>query len=339
MPKKATMLTSAQILFISTLFSLLLLGGYGGEGVEVSTMQNIAEGFKTRANGHVSLESETNLKSNQGDRETSNPKASNSSLQESSNKIHETTDFITILPIDNLSRSPRPTSPFSTSPPLSHSFVSKLPQNSPVAADGNPVSVSAPPNTTSAVTSEDFTWSSANDMKTPENTSLTGSILPSAPPTIPMNPTTTEPNGWLTTTGDPLGGLTPYQETTPQPTLKFTNNSKLFPNTSDPQEDNRNTGVVFGAILGAILGASLLSLVGYLLCGKRKTNSFSHRRLYDDRNEPVLRLDNAPEPYDVSFGNSSYYNSNVNDSSMPAGRENTRDGIPMDDIPPLRTSI
>ena len=50
--------------------------------------------------------------------------------------------------------------------------------------------------------------------------------------------------------------------------------------------ENRNTGVVFGAILGAILGASLLSLVGYLLCGKRKTDSFSHRRLYDDRNEP-----------------------------------------------------
>lgn len=231
------MLTSAQILFISTLFSLLLLGGYGGEGLEVNTTQNIAEDFKTRANGHSSLESETNLKSNQGDRETSNPKASNSSLQDSSNKTHETTDFITILPTDNFSRSPRPTSPFSTSPPLNHSFVSKLPQKSPIAADGNPVSVSAPPNTTSAVTSEDFPWSSANDiMKTPENTSLTGSILPSAPPTIPMNPTTTEPNGWLTTTGDPLGGLTPYQETTPQPTLKFTNNSKLFPNTSDPQE-------------------------------------------------------------------------------------------------------
>lgn len=50
--------------------------------------------------------------------------------------------------------------------------------------------------------------------------------------------------------------------------------------------ENRNTGVVFGAILGAILGASLLTLVGYLLCGKKKTSSFSHRRLYDDRNEP-----------------------------------------------------
>lgn len=53
----------------------------------------------------------------------------------------------------------------------------------------------------------------------------------------------------------------------------------------------------------------------------------------------VLRLDNTPEPYDVSFGNSSYHTPNVNDSSMPAGQENARDGIPMDDIPPLRTSI
>lgn len=53
----------------------------------------------------------------------------------------------------------------------------------------------------------------------------------------------------------------------------------------------------------------------------------------------VLRLDNAPEPYDVNFGNSSYYNSAVSDSSMPEGGESVHDGIPMDDIPPLRTSI
>lgn len=54
--------------------------------------------------------------------------------------------------------------------------------------------------------------------------------------------------------------------------------------------ENKNTGIVFGAILGAILGASLLSLVGYLLCGQRKTDSFSHRRLYDDRNEPGINF-------------------------------------------------
>lgn len=228
------MLTSAQILFISTLFNLLLLGSHGEEGLEVKTTQNIVEDLKTMANGHVSLESATDLKSNQENRETSNPRASNSSLQDSSNKTNGTTDSISNLPTD-FSRSPRPTSTFPTSPPLINSSVSKLPQNSSVA-DGNPVSVSAPPNTTSAVSTENFTWSSANDTMKTDNSSLTGSILPSAPTTIPVNPMTTEPDGWLTTTGDTLGGFTPYQETTPQPTLKFTNNSKIFPNTSDPQE-------------------------------------------------------------------------------------------------------
>lgn len=53
----------------------------------------------------------------------------------------------------------------------------------------------------------------------------------------------------------------------------------------------------------------------------------------------VLRLDNAPGPYDVSFGNSNYYNPTANDSSSPAGQENAHDGIPMDDIPPLHTSV
>lgn len=53
----------------------------------------------------------------------------------------------------------------------------------------------------------------------------------------------------------------------------------------------------------------------------------------------VLRLDNAPEPYDVSFGNSSYYNPTVNDSSVPQTREHARDGIPMEDIPALRTPV
>ncbi|XP_011360883.1 mucin-15 [Pteropus vampyrus] len=333
------MLTSAQILSISTLFSLLLLGSHGEEHLKITTTQNIAEGLKTMANKSVPLESEPNLKSNKENIETSNPEANNSSLSDPSNKIHETTDFVNNLPTDNSSRSSRPMQTFSTSPPLTHSFVATSPQNSSVA-DENPLSVSTPPNATSAVSSEKFTWSSVNvTMKTPDNNSTTVSTFSSAPTAVSLNPTTTEPDGWPPITSDNLAGFTPYKEMTLQPTLKFTNNSKIFQNTSDPQEDNRNTGVVFGTILGAILGASLLSLVGYLLCGKKKTNSFSHRRLYDDRNEPVLRLDNAPEPYDVSFGNSSYYNPTVNDSSMSPGPENARDGIPMDDIPPLRTSI
>ncbi|KAK1335869.1 hypothetical protein QTO34_003667 [Cnephaeus nilssonii] len=324
------MLTSAQTLLLSTLFSLLLFVSHGKETLEVNTTQNIAEDLKNMAKEYVPWKSGADFNLGKENRETSNPKTRNSSLWDPSNKSDETTDFVDNLTTDS-PRSPTPV--FSESTSLIHSFVSKLPQNS-SATDGNSLSVSSPPNATSAVSS---VWSLANDTMKTDNSSITVSILPSAPTTT--NPMTTEPDGWLNITNDSFVGFTPYQEMTLQPTLKFTNNSKIFPNTSDPQEENRNTGVVFGAILGAILGASLLSLVGYLLCGKRKTNSFSHRRLYDDRNEPVLRLDNAPEPYDVSFGNASYYNSTVNDSSMPAGQENARDGIPMDDIPALRTSV
>ncbi|KAK2496370.1 hypothetical protein MC885_016996 [Smutsia gigantea] len=322
------MLTSAKILLILVLFSLLLSGSHGGKVLEKNRTQSMAKGLKALGNESVPLESEANLNSDKEDEETSNPKIRNFSFWDPSNKTHGTTDFFFgNLSSFNTSGSPRPTPMTPISPPLIHNFVSKLPLNS---------SVTAHPSVTSAISPEMFPWSLANDtMKTPDNNSITVNMLPPARNTVSVK-STTEVDGWLTTPSD---SNTPYQETTPQPTLKFTNNSKIFPNASDPQEENRNTGIVFGAILGAILGASLLSLAGYLLCGKRKTDSFSHRRLYDDRNEPVLRLDNALDPYDVSFGNSSYYNPTENDSSSPAGQENARDGIPMDDIPPLHTSV
>lgn len=321
------MLTSAKILLISILFSLLLFGSHGGEVLEKNRTQSMAKGLKTLENESVPLESEANLNSDKEDTETSNPKTRNFSFWDPSNKTHGTTDFFDNLSSYNISVHPRPSPMTPESPPLIHSFVSKLPLNS---------SVTAHPNITSARSPETFPWPLANDtVKTLDNDSITVGMLPPARNTASVKPTTGA-DAWLTT---PRGSDTPYQETTPQSTLKFTSNSKIFPNTSDPQEENRNTGVVFGAILGAILGASLLSLAGYLLCGKRKTDSFSHRRLYDDRNEPVLRLDNVPDPYDVSFGNSNYYNPTVNDSSLPAGQENAHDGIPMDNIPPLRTSV
>ncbi|KAM8815371.1 mucin-15 [Rhynchonycteris naso] len=331
------MLNSAQILLISTLFSLLLFVSHGEKSLEINATQNIAEVLK-RMVKEYGWKSKANFNLSQENRESTLPKANESSLWDPSNKSLGTTDSVGNL-TTVISRSPTPTPEVhSESPPVIHSFVSQLPQNSSVT-DENSLSVSAPPNATSAGSSEKFTWSLANDTMNIDNSSITVITLPSAPTTTPMNPMTMGPDGWLATTSESLVEFTPYQETTLQPTLKFTNNSKIFPNTSDPQDENRNTGIVFGAILGAILGASLLTLAGYLLCGQRKTNSFSHRRLYDDRNEPVLRLDNAPEPYDVSFGNANYYNPTVNDSSMTAGRENARDGIPMDDIPPLRTSI
>ncbi|KAM6159423.1 mucin-15 [Rhynchocyon petersi] len=331
-PKKPTMLKLAKILFISMWYSSLLFGGFGKENSEINTTESSMEVLQTMENGPVSLENEGKL--HQKEREISNPNINNFNILDST----LSSDWST----DNSSSSTTPTPTFFTNPPLVHSLVSKLPLNSSVTHE-HVLPVSTPPNGTPfAVPSENFTLDTlANDTMTlADNSSMTVSILPPVSTTISVSTLITEPTPWLTTTNDSLAEFTPYQETTPQPTMKFTNSSKLFPNTADPQEEeNRNTGVVFGAILGAILGASLLSLAGYLLCGRRKTDSFSHRRLYDDRNEPVLRLDNAPEPYDVSFGNSSYYNPTVIGSSVPEVREHAHDGIPMDDIPPLRTSV
>ncbi|XP_006157746.1 mucin-15 [Tupaia chinensis] len=332
------MLTLAKILVISILFSSLLFGIHGKKTLEINATESTTEGLKTVKNKSISLEREANVNSDTRSRNTSNPKTSNSSLLDSSNKIHELIALSGNLSTHNTSGSPGPTSAQSTSSPLIHSFVSKLPLNS---SGGYPLVVSASPNATATFSLGTSPWFLANDStEIADNSSVTVALPPPEPTTKSLTPLTMEPTGEFTTSSDSFAGFTPYQEiTTPQPTLKFTNNSKLFPSTSDPQEENRKTGVVFGAILGAILGASLLSLVGYLLCGKRKTDSFSHRRLYDDRNEPVLRLDNAPEPYDMSFGNSSYYNPSVNDTTMPEGRENACDSIPMDSIPPLRTSV
>lgn len=122
-----------------------------------------------------------------------------------------------------------------SSPSPIHSFVSKLPWNSSIA-DENSLQVSIPPNATATVSSENITWSSVNDtMKAPDNSSITVNNLPSGPNTTPVT-SVMETDGWHTTTRDSLAELTPYQETTLQPTLKFTNKSKIFPNTEDPQE-------------------------------------------------------------------------------------------------------
>ncbi|XP_020010210.2 mucin-15 [Castor canadensis] len=336
---KATMLTFAEIVLTSTLLVSLPCGSQEQQNPRENTIQSSDKGLKTMESKSVSLEGKANVNKEDENRNASNPKASDSPLVYLPT-INETINATSDLSIDDFSGVPRPTPTFSTSPPLIHGFVSKLPLNSSLTNESL-LQVSPHQNSTFAVPSENFNWSLDNDtMKTSGNSSTAVSILPAAPTTKSLTHLTAEPTGWLITNSNNFAGFTPYQENaTLQPTLKFTNNSKLFPNTSDPQKENRNAGIVFGAILGAILGVSLLSLVGYLLCGKRKTDSFSHQRLYEDRNEPVLRLDNTPEPYDGSFGNSSYYNPPVNDSSMPESRENALDGIPMDDIPPLPTTV
>ncbi|KAK7797932.1 hypothetical protein U0070_000474 [Myodes glareolus] len=327
------MLTLAKIMLVSSLFIWLPFARPEKKIPGRNVTQYTTGDLKTAGNKNIPLERRTNVTSENDNSNTSKPMVTDASgldLPTIYETIHSTSNW----PTASSTESPRPTSTYSI-PPLTHSFISKLPLNSSTAdfsAHTGPMHSASP---------ENFTWSLENDtLNIPDNISSTDSILPLPPMTTPVTPLTDEPTGWPATDNDNFAGFTLYQEkTTLQPTLKFTNNSKIYSNTSDSPKEYKNTGIVFGGILGAILGASLLSLVGYLLCGQRKTDSFSHRRLYDDRNEPVLRLDNAPEPYDVNFGNSSYYNSAVSDSSMPEGRESIQDGIPMDDIPPLRTSM
>uniref|UniRef100_A0A8C5LFZ8 Mucin 15 n=1 Tax=Jaculus jaculus TaxID=51337 RepID=A0A8C5LFZ8_JACJA len=333
------MLTLAKIVLISILFLSLPFSSHEKENLGRNTTQSMAKEWKLVENMSIPLERKENVHSDNENRNDSNSKGTDSPLFDVSS-LYEIINSTNNLPMDNSSEVPRLTSTFSTIPSLAHGFVSKLPLNSSLR-DENLLPASTPPNSVHTISSENFTWSLDNGtMNDPDNSSPAISLFTPALNATAETPFTMEPTRWITTSSDNFADFTPYQEkTTLQPTTKFTNNSKLFPNTSDPPKESRSTGIVFGAILGAILGASLLSLVGYLLCGKRKTDSFSHRRLYDDRNEPVLRLDNAPEPYDVNLGDSSYYNPTVNASSMAEGGEFGPDSIPMGDISPHRTSM
>ncbi|XP_067388220.1 mucin-15 [Emydura macquarii macquarii] len=145
------------------------------------------------------------------------------------------------------------------------------------------------------------------------------------------------PSNTLTTLPTPMSGsvttgFKAISQTSNVP-QNFTNHSIVPSNPKQPnKENNNNGGVVLGAIVGAILGSALIGLIGYLICGKRKSGLFSHQRLYDDtRSEPVLRLDNSS--YDVSFGDVSYYNpSTTNESAAQNSRGRSYDGIPMGDM-------
>ncbi|XP_060117314.1 mucin-15 [Heteronotia binoei] len=118
----------------------------------------------------------------------------------------------------------------------------------------------------------------------------------------------------------------------------FTNSSE---ETHEPRKDNHSKGgVIFGAIVGAVLGSALIGLVSYFMCKKRKSDGFAHQRLYDDtRNDPVQRLDSAPESYGESFADLSYYNPTIaNETTAQNSNAQPYDAIPMDDItlsPPL----
>ncbi|XP_070618047.1 mucin-15 [Erythrolamprus reginae] len=141
-----------------------------------------------------------------------------------------------------------------------------------------------------------------------------------------------------------LSNTTPMLLTTKSSavTTELSTTTNLPHNTTDgfteareaPKESHINGGVIFGTIIGAILGSALIGLVGYLICGRRKPESFGHQRLYDDtRNDPVLRLDPIPEPFSGNFGDLSYFNPMApNENPVQDHKETSYNAIPMDDM-------
>ncbi|KAM6074637.1 mucin-15 [Chlamydotis macqueenii] len=135
--------------------------------------------------------------------------------------------------------------------------------------------------------------------------------------------------------GRPTTNFNASQQTTEQ-NQNFSSSSTASPNSKDVNEEKTNKGgVIVGTIVGAILGSILIGLIGYFIRSKKRSESFSHRRLYDDtRNDPVLHLDNSLGPYDTSFGCVSDDKSSTADK---AGEDNAGcppGGIPMADMTP-----
>ncbi|NXP44449.1 MUC15 protein, partial [Heliornis fulica] len=138
----------------------------------------------------------------------------------------------------------------------------------------------------------------------PTYSTLLSPSLPSG--NTSANPTTLLPTGITLTSpmvkqDSPTSNFNPVQQTTE---VNLSNPSAASPNSKDVNEDKANKGrIIVGVTAGAILGSVLIGLIGYFICGKKRSESFSHRRLYEDtRNDPVLHLDNSLGPYDTSFG-------------------------------------
>ncbi|NWQ95015.1 MUC15 protein, partial [Burhinus bistriatus] len=165
--------------------------------------------------------------------------------------------------------------------------------------------------------------------------------LPSDNPSI--NPTALLPTSINLTPptmkGSPAPNFNPLQQTT-ELIHNFSNPSTASSNSKDTNEEKTNKGgVIVGVIVGAILGSILIGLIGYFIWGKKRSESFSHRRLYDDtRNDPVLQLDNSLGPYDTSFGRASDDKTSTADKAEEDNAGSPPDGIPMADMTPSHLS-
>ncbi|NXG61274.1 MUC15 protein, partial [Hemiprocne comata] len=176
---------------------------------------------------------------------------------------------------------------------------------------------------------------------TPSNSTATSStpsaaVLPSDNSSI--NPTTLFPTSITLTSpmvkqDSPTTNLNPIQQTTEQ-NQNSSNPSTTSSNSEDANEEKTNeVGIIVGAIVGALLGSVLIGLIGYLIWGKKRSESFSHRRLYDDtRNDPVLHLDSSLGPYDTSFGCVSDGKTSTAAKAEEDNAGSSSYGIPMADI-------
>lgn len=236
------MLTLAKIVLVSSLFIWLPFARPEKKIPGRSVTQYTTGDLKTAGNQNIPLERRTNVTSENDNSNTSKPMVTDASVLDLPT-IYETIHSTSNWPSASSTESPRPTSTYSI-PPLTHSFISKLPLNSSTAdfsAHTGPMHSASP---------ENFTWSLENDtLNIPDNISSTDSILPLPPMTTPVTPLTDEPIGWPATDNDNFAGFTLYQEkTTLQPTLKFTNNSKIYSNTSDSPKGIYKWINVFGYV-------------------------------------------------------------------------------------------
>ncbi|NXP12507.1 MUC15 protein, partial [Thinocorus orbignyianus] len=182
---------------------------------------------------------------------------------------------------------------------------------------------------------------------TPGNSTFTYSTpsavaLPSDQPSINSTasfPTSTTLTSPMARKDSPTPNFNPTQQTTAL-NHNFSNNSTATPNSKDANEEKTNKGgVIVGVIVGAIFVSILIGLIGYFVCGKKRSESFSHRRLYDDtRNDPVLHLDNSLGPYDTSFGYASDDKTGTADKAEEDNAGNPSVGIPMADLTPSHLS-
>ncbi|XP_051477854.1 mucin-15 [Apus apus] len=181
----------------------------------------------------------------------------------------------------------------------------------------------------------------ATSTASPSNFTVTSSapsaaVLPSdnssinATTLFPTSITLTSP---MVTQDSHTTNLKPIQQTTEQ-NQNSSNTSNTSSNSEDANEEKTNkVGIIVGVTVGAILGSIFIGLIGYLIWGKKSSESFSHRRLYDDtRNDPVLHLDSSLGPYDTHFGRVSHGNTSTADKAEEDNTGSSSYDIPMADI-------